>query len=113
MRGSFEGRARGLTPKSAELSSGSLTGRRSIKLNAFHCDEVRIKYPRVKASNILMSGPFGLVAIWNGEELRSWSSPRCARATCAVTEYICSKWTTTPCQIILKALLDLSEIACF
>jgi hypothetical protein len=29
---------RGLTPNSAELSSGNLTGETSMKLNAFHCD---------------------------------------------------------------------------
>jgi hypothetical protein len=31
----------GLTPNSAELASGSLTGVTSMKLNAFHCDTVR------------------------------------------------------------------------
>ena len=30
----------GLTPNSAELSSGSLTGATSMKLNAFHCEGV-------------------------------------------------------------------------
>jgi hypothetical protein len=29
-----------LTPNSAELASGSLTGVTSMKLNAFHCDSV-------------------------------------------------------------------------
>lgn len=67
-----------LTPNSAELSSGILTGETSIKLNAFHYHSISKKEFNERPSKFsLMSKPFGPYKIEMKLAMKStWSFPR-------------------------------------
>lgn len=76
---------RSLTLKTDELSSGTLTGKTSMKLNAFHCGCQSSACVNNCRRFLLMSAPFGLameeLTKLRGDDDADGSSPRCARAT--------------------------------